>query len=181
MAIIDAGSGSPLASGTAVDAGSGSPSTYLVDAGAGSPLFADGVSVAIATPPLGAWYDDGGQIVTLTGSFGDATTFRVRIFDGDGNEYPSTGYAWSCYAGDAYDCTLTYDGRLLFDLPAVTPGVYGVRLWWGAGFGETADTTNTLLVVRRIQSPATFRMASRFPPFWGVGPRLVQDEPKPLY
>ena len=178
--ILDAGVGSP--STYLIDGGVGSPSTYVVDAGVGSPVSSESFSFSIQTPPLGAFTDDGGQIVTLTGSWGiDQAPFRVRLVDGDGGELPTIGYAWGLELDLPADTYPTYDQRLLFDLPSVSEGVYGVRVYYGPDMTDYVDATNTLVVVWRTQSQAKLRMASRFAGFWATGSRFVQDLQKPPY
>lgn len=188
---LDTGSGSPSTLGgfTAFDAGAGSPTTTGAfssldlggEHGAGSPSGITAVVPVIAAAELGAYSDDGGEIVRLTATWG-AGPYYIRLLDGNGDVHPAIGFAWSGVPDRGPACYPLPNGtELTFVLPAVEAAEYIVRVYDNDQGTLYVDSLNTLTVKRRTLYGAVYRLRNAFPSNWaGPGRRSPQTDHYPV-
>jgi len=184
--VADSGIGSPTTlfglPSTNYDTGEGSPSTLFgvaassFDHGTGSPS-AFALSFVVVAPVDGIYPDDGGEVVTLEGSFTDTNPYSVRLIDQGGALYPELVDCWSGVVAQGTECYPdTVANRLSFVLPPMPPGVYDIRVTYGPSAGLVHTLEDAIRIVPRNRSRATYRMRSNLAKWLARGRVAIQQE-----
>jgi hypothetical protein len=125
----------------------------------------------------GEYPDDGGSVKVLL-NVPEGGPYRVRLYEKHTQQYyPQDRFGcWGCEPGNDWQC-YSKSGQLLFALPAVPPGDYQIKIYWGPGFGQTATASQEIRVIWRGRQDFTWSMRSHYPPHWtAAGPRVRQAE-----
>lgn len=176
------------------------------DRGWGSPDYGDRVLVFLASPAIVP--DDGGLLIRLFADWPSVGPYRVVLLDSyTGKQHPIAVDQIACTAplrftrlGDIaprpadewFDCfiepraTVVFGDPdpqgpqqyLVFVLPPVPPGLYDVRVTFGANFGIVLDVTRALRVVYRGRGREQWSMRTTFPHYYVAGPLAARGETK---
>ena len=191
---FDRGWGSPDAVGTEFDRGWGSPD------------YGDLIHIFLASPANVP--DDGGELIRLYSEWPTLGPYRVVLLDSyTGKQHPIATDQIACSAplrytrlgaiaprpaSQWYDCfiepraTVVFgepdpqapQQYLVFILPPVPPGLYDVRVSFGAHFGTVIDVASALRVVYRGRSREQWAMRTTFPRYYEAGVLTARAETK---
>ena len=147
--------------------------------------------VMVGTPDgYAMFHDEGGEIVRLYGSFGEAniplgidghTTYRVRLRGPNGMEtlHPSTGSCYSASAGNGEIIKPSAGNTILqFALPPLPLGTYVVLVYKSDDLVTPVwEVEEMILIERRKRDAATYRTRNRLHQIYLTGPRRARQEP----